>query len=59
MHAPAQYPRPLYVGADLAVTPLAEALEAAGFDRSKPTLFTAEGILCYLPSVGPTDSLTT
>ena len=56
MHAPAQYPRPVYVGADLMVTPLAEALEVAGFDCSKPTLFTAEGILCYLPPVGPNDS---
>lgn len=46
-----QYPRPVYVGADLAMTPLAEALAAKGFDRTKPALFTCEGILCYLPQV--------
>jgi O-methyltransferase involved in polyketide biosynthesis len=39
------------VAADLAVTPLKEALTAKGFDASKPTLFTCEGILCYLPQV--------
>ncbi len=46
-----QFPRPVYVGADLATTPVAEALTTHGFDPSKPTLFTCEGILCYLPQV--------
>lgn len=41
----------MYVGADLATTPVAEALTTHGFDPSKPTLFTCEGILCYLPQV--------
>ncbi|CAL8463656.1 g3190 [Coccomyxa elongata] len=44
-----KYPRPAYVAADLAVTPLKEALTAKGFDPSKPALFTCEGILTYLP----------
>jgi O-methyltransferase involved in polyketide biosynthesis len=59
MCAPLQYPRPVYVGADLAVTPLAGALAAKGFEVSKPTLFTCEGILCYLPQVcaGPASLL--
>ena len=46
-----QYPRPAYVAADLAVTKLATALEAHGFDPTKPALFTCEGIFCYLPQV--------
>lgn len=46
-----QYPRPAYVAADLAVTPLKEALVDKGFNPSKPALFTCEGILCYLPQV--------
>ena len=48
-----QFPRPVYVGADLATTPLAEALTSKGFDPTMPALFTCEGILCYLPQVGP------
>ena len=49
-----QFPRPIFVGADLASAPLAEALTSKGFDPSKPALFTCEGILCYLPQVtGP------
>ena len=48
-----QYPRPVYVAADLAATPLAEALEPKGFDRTKPAVFTCEGILVYLPPVSP------
>ena len=48
-----QFPRPVYVGADLAKTPLAEALTSKGFDPTTPALFTSEGILCYLPQVGP------
>lgn len=50
-----QYPRPAYVAADLAVTPLKEALTAKGFDPSKPALFTCEGILTYLPQVQPSE----
>ena len=46
-----QFPRPIFVGADLASAPLAEALTSKGFDPSKPALFTCEGILCYLPQV--------
>ena len=42
---------PSTVGADLAVTPLGDALKAKGFDLTKPALFTCEGILCYLPQV--------
>lgn len=53
----AQFPRPAYVAADLAVTPLKEALTAKGFDPSKPALFTCEGILTYLPQVEPSDHL--
>ncbi len=49
----AQHPRPVYVAADLAATPLAEALESKGFDRTKPAVFTCEGILVYLPPVRP------
>ena len=41
------------MAADLAATPLAEALEPRGFDRTKPALFTCEGILVYLPPVRP------
>ena len=33
------------------MTPLAEALQGAGFDRAARTLFTCEGILTYLPQV--------
>ncbi|CAL5223896.1 g6492 [Coccomyxa viridis] len=51
-----KFPRPEYVGADLATTPVAEALTTHGFDPSKPTLFTCEGILCYLPQ-GAVDGL--
>ena len=42
------------MGADLASTPLAEALTSKGFDPSRRTLFTCEGIFCYLPQVLPT-----
>lgn len=48
-----QFPRPVFVGADLASAPLAEALTSRGFDPFKPSLFTCEGILCYLPQVQP------
>ena len=41
-------------GADLASTPLADALTSKGFDPSQRTLFTCEGIFCYLPQVLPT-----
>lgn len=46
-----QYPRPIYVGADLASTPLVDALVSKGFKSGKRTLFTCEGIFCYLPQV--------
>ncbi len=48
-----QYPRPIYVGADLALTPLAGALISKGFNPNERTLFTCEGIFCYLPQVLP------
>ena len=41
------------MGADLASTPLADALTSKGFDPAKRTLFTCEGIFCYLPQVLP------
>eukprot|EP00884_Botryococcus_braunii_P006996 jgi/Botrbrau1/16298/Bobra.0066s0067.1 len=44
-----KYPRPTYIGADLANVPLKEALTAGGFDPAQRTMFTCEGILCYLP----------
>ena len=47
---PLQYLRPAYVPTDLAdVGALARNLAAAGFDASRPALFTCEGIFCYLP----------
>lgn len=46
-----KYPRPTYIGADLANVPLKEALTAGGFDPAQRTMFTCEGILCYLPRV--------
>ncbi|KIY99348.1 hypothetical protein MNEG_8616 [Monoraphidium neglectum] len=51
LFSPSAYPRPAYVAADLAAVPLMDALEAAavGFDRSKPALFTVEGLVYYLP----------
>jgi hypothetical protein len=47
LFSPSAYPRPAYVAADLAAVPLMDALEAAavGFDRSKPALFTVEGLV--------------
>lgn len=41
------YPRPAFIAADLAAVPLMDALEraGAGFDRSKPALFTVEGLV--------------
>ncbi|KAK9836338.1 hypothetical protein WJX81_006667 [Elliptochloris bilobata] len=45
-----KYPRPAYVPTDLAdVGALAGNLAGAGFDASRPALFTCEGIFCYLP----------
>lgn len=40
------------VAADLAATPLADALAAAGFDAAPPTLFVAEGVLMYVDEGG-------
>ena len=36
-------PRATHIAADLAITPLDEALRGTGFDASKPALFTLEG----------------
>lgn len=46
-----QYPRPVYVGADLATCTLQEALQGTGFDAGSPALFICEGLLYYLPEV--------
>lgn len=47
---PPDTPRPAaFVGADLAATPLAEALAGSGFDPAQPTLWTCQGLLYYLP----------
>jgi len=41
------YPHPTYIAADLAATPLMEALALPSFDRSKKTLFTIEGLVSW------------
>ncbi|KAL4419924.1 hypothetical protein ABPG75_007022 [Micractinium tetrahymenae] len=46
---PEELPRPVYVAADLAHVTLSAALAGTGFDRSKRTLFTCEGLIYYLP----------
>lgn len=46
-----QYPRAVYVGADLATCTLQEALLGTGFDAGRPALFICEGLLYYLPEV--------
>jgi methyltransferase (TIGR00027 family) len=44
-------PRPDFVAADLSTTPLATALgRSPRFDAARPTLFTAEGLLYYVPA---------
>lgn len=52
----ASYPRPTYIAADLASTPLDTVLQSAtaagpqqAFDPCAPTLFTVEGLIYYLP----------
>lgn len=40
---------PTYIPADLAAVPLSHALSGSGFDPSQPALFTAQGLLYYLP----------
>lgn len=44
-------PRPVYIAADLGRVTLAAALEGSGFDPSRRTLFTCEGLVYYLPEV--------
>lgn len=44
-------PRPVYVGADLGRVTVGDALAGTGFDASRPTLFTCEGLIYYLPEV--------
>ncbi|KAL4430397.1 hypothetical protein ABPG77_002203 [Micractinium sp. CCAP 211/92] len=46
---PEELPRPVYVAADLAHVMLSAALAGTGFDASKRTLFTCEGLIYYLP----------
>ena len=46
-----QFPRPVFVGADLSKLSLSEALQGTGFDPAKPSLFICEGLLYYLPQV--------
>ena len=43
-HITTQYPRPAFIGADLAKVDLADALEGSGFDARAPTLFLIEVI---------------
>jgi len=53
------YPRPVYMAADLSKDDLARLLTSSnddstagtGFDPSLPTLFTLEGLIYYLPGV--------
>ena len=50
---PQVLPRPAYIAADLSHTPLDAALAGAGagsFDRTRPTFFTCEGLIYYLPT---------
>ncbi|EFJ51321.1 hypothetical protein VOLCADRAFT_103570 [Volvox carteri f. nagariensis] len=42
--------RPVYVAADLSRVPLADALSGTGFNPDRPTLFTVEGLIYYLPA---------
>lgn len=46
---PQELPRPVYVAADLAHVTLSAALAGTGFDASRRTLFTCEGLIYYLP----------
>ena len=46
-----QYPRPIFVGADLTQCSLQQALQGTGFDLAKPAVFLCEGLLYYLPQV--------
>ena len=46
-----QYPRPVFVGADLSQCSLQQALQGTGFDPAKDSLFLCEGLLYYLPQV--------
>lgn len=48
---PQELPRPVYVAADLAHVTLSAALAGTGFDASRRTLFTCEGLIYYLPEV--------
>ncbi len=41
--------KPVYVAADLSREDLTTVLQSTGFDASKPTLFTIEGLIYYLP----------
>ena len=50
-HLCMQYPRPVFVGADLSKVLLKDALQGTGFDPAKPSLFICEGLLYYLPQV--------
>ena len=49
-----QFPRPVFVGADLSQCTLHEALQGTGFDTAKPALFICEGLVYYLPEVTST-----
>uniref|UniRef100_A0A383WF02 S-adenosyl-L-methionine-dependent methyltransferase n=1 Tax=Tetradesmus obliquus TaxID=3088 RepID=A0A383WF02_TETOB len=53
-----KYPRPEFVAADLSKVKLADALAATSFDPTKTTLFTAEGLLYYLPPAAVQQLLT-
>ena len=48
---PEVLPRPTYIAADLGRVTLGQALAGSGFDASKQTLFTCEGLVYYLPEV--------
>jgi len=50
-HVLLQYPRPVFVGADLSKCTLQDALQGTGFDAAKPSLFICEGLVYYLPEV--------
>ncbi|EFN53633.1 hypothetical protein CHLNCDRAFT_53521 [Chlorella variabilis] len=51
-------PRPVYVGADLGRVTVGDALAGTGFDASRPTLFTCEGLIYYLPEAAVATLLT-
>ncbi|WIA41967.1 hypothetical protein OEZ86_009270 [Tetradesmus obliquus] len=53
-----KYPRPEFVAADLSKVKLADALAATSFDPTKTTLFTAEGLVYYLPPAAVQQLLT-